>query len=176
MIKYNIVIIILFISTLGCSSNNIVEVDEQEKEIKCNRHPSQIYLDDSTDVFWTYYPDPFNNPTYLDRFVVTQAITFKCFLNGKLEVGFLDTKTDSIIYRFSQPSKEGKKLNEHFWIWLAKSSADTSEFPKEYFQSFTLNPLNIVLIVDDKKKSILPLNIVVPIHMYCFINWSNFFN
>jgi len=175
MIKSNIVLVVFLISILGCSSNNIVQSDEQEKEIKYNRHAKQIYLEDSLNVFWTSYPDPFSNPTYSDRFVVTQAITFKCFLPGKVEIGFLNTNNDSIIYKFNQPSKEIKKLNEYFWIWFAKSSADTSEFPKEYFKSFTEDPLNLVLIVDNRMKTILPLNLEVPIEMYCFINWSNHF-
>lgn len=172
--KSNIVFYVLLVSILGCSSNNIIQVDEK-KEIKYNRHPKQIYLEDSTDVYWTSYPDPFSNPTYPDRFVVTQAITFKCFLTGKVEIGFLDTKNDSIIYKFIQPGKDIQKLNEYFWVWFAYSSADTSEFPKEYFQSFTKDPLNLVLIIDDKRKTILPLNLKVPLEMYCFINWSNYF-
>ena len=175
MIKYNISFVVLLVSTLGCSSNNIIQVNEQEKEIKYNRHSKQIYLEDSVNVFWTSYPDPFSNPSYPDRFVVTQANTFKCLLPGKVEIGFLNTENDSIIYKFSQPSKDIQKLNEYFWIWFAKSSADTSEFPKEYFQSITEDPLNLVLFVDDRRKTILPLNIKVPLEMYCFINWSNYF-
>src|SRR5690606_39843982 len=111
MIKANLAFIVFLVSILGCSSNNIVQVDEQEKEIKYNRHPKQIYLEDSTDVFWTSYPDPFSNPSYSDRFVVTQANTFKCLLPGKVEIGFLNTENDSIIYKFTQPSKDIKKLN-----------------------------------------------------------------
>ena len=175
MIKYNIVFVIFLVLLIGCSSKNVVQIDEQEKEIKYNRHPKQIYLEDSVNVFWTFYPDPFSNPFYPDRFVVTQAITFKCFLQGKVEIGFLNTNNDSIIYKFTQPSKEIKKLNEYFWVWFAKSSADTSELPKEYFQSFTEDRLNLVLIVDDRMKTILPRNLKVPIEMYCFINWSNYF-
>ena len=74
-----------------------------------------------------YYPDPFSNPTYPDRFIVTQAITFKCFLSGKVEIGFIKAKNDSLIYKFTQPIKETQKLNEYFWIWSATSTADTSE-------------------------------------------------
>ena len=85
MIKYNLLFVYFLVSIIGCSSNNIVQVDEQGKEIKYNRHPKQIYLEDSVNVFWTYYPDPFSNPTYTDRFVVTQAITFKCFCPVKLK-------------------------------------------------------------------------------------------
>lgn len=62
-----------------------------------------------------------------------------------LKSDFLDIENDSIIYKFHQPSKEIQKLNEYFWIWFAKSSADTSEFPRKYFQSDTENPLNLAL-------------------------------
>jgi len=175
MIKYDMACVILLVTILGCSSSNVAKVDEQEKEIKYNRHPSQIYLEDSTDVFWTYYPDPFSNPTFPDRFVVTQAISFKCFLPGKVEIGFIDAKNDSVIYNFTQPNKKIQKFNEHFWIWFAKNSADTSQFPDEYFQSQSVDSLNLVLIVNNRMKTILPLNLVVPIEIYCFINWSNYF-
>ena len=97
------------------------------------------------------------------------------FLPGKVEIGFMDAKNDSVIYKFTQPSKEIQKPNEYFWIWFANSSADTSEFPKEYFQSFTEDRLNLILVVDGRMKTILPLNLKVPIEMYCFINWSNYF-
>ena len=176
-----LLLLVHFLLFIGCShpvisENNIEDNNVEDKEIIYNRHKYQIYLQDSVDVFWTQYPDPFSNPACKDRYVVSQAYTFKCFLNGVLEIGFIDSITDSIIYKFKQPQiSEKLKYNDYFWIWHAYSYSDTANFPAEYFRSLSLNPVNLALMVDDSIKTILPIQHVVPVNEYCFINWTNHF-
>ncbi len=176
MNKY-ILQIILIVFIVGCSSSQNILEERPREFYNEYRNSKQNYLEDSSDVFWMSFPDPFSNSTFVDGsiFVVTQAINFKNYLKGVLSIDFVDSKTDSIICRFSQPSKEEEYFNESFWIWFAKPSANKKYFPKEYFLSKTENPINIVLVVNERRKTILQKRLIVPKDMYCFIKWTTSF-
>ncbi len=132
------------------------------------RSEFQTYLQDSATVFWTQYPDPFSHPTYRDRRVLSQAISFHCELPGIIEVGFFDARNDSTIHQFRIHSSG--KADHTFWVWCASPSADPSTIPEDRFLSISPMPLELVLIVDGKKKTMFRMQFNVPAGYYCYLH------
>lgn len=149
----------------GCIPGSLSETN---KKIAYSRHPSQIYIEDSAKVYWTYYPDPFSAPTLSDR-QRSETLSFECLIDEKIDIGFLDSETDSIIHKFTQP----KKTKKYFWIWFAKSTADTTDFPEEYFKSSSTHPFKLALTLNNRVKSILLTGFKIPVGDYCYIKWDS---
>ena len=132
------------------------------------RHYQQIYIEDSLSVFWTRYPDPFcpSPHPYID--CERERKNYYCNLEGDIEIGLMSQESDSLLYVFREMSQRYRS----FWICIAEGDIDKSELPDKYFFSSCEEPLDLVLIVNGRLKSKLPIGIRVPVGKYCLLSWS----
>ncbi len=133
------------------------------------RIDGQEYLSDSSTVYWTQYPDPFSLPAYTDRKPLSPALSIHCELSGCLEVAFVSPRTDSIIHRFAAPKH--KKVHYSFRVWQASPSVDTSTVPEDRFRNNSSDALDMVLMVDAKRKTILHAWFTIPLGSQCYLKW-----
>jgi hypothetical protein len=133
------------------------------------RHYKQIYIEDSTSAFWTRYSDPFGPVPNAYIGCKGEMKSYYNNLNGRVEIGVISQKTDSLLYSFS----ELRSKYRSFWICIAEGNIDKSELPGEHFRSTSNELLDLVLIVDGRFKSRLPVGIKVPVGKYCLLSWDN---
>ena len=69
-----------------------------------SRSQFQKYIEDSANVFWTQYPDPFSPPTYSYMWI-SPSYTFFCDLPGIVQVGLLN-RSDSLLSAFTLPTHQ----------------------------------------------------------------------
>lgn len=120
------------------------------------RFPNQHYVEDSTTVFWTWYPNPFSPPTVIvpidyDTVKSKNCIspTFYCELSDTVLVAF-QNESDSIYYNKYIVSKIPPYFK--FCLWVAGSKTDYNELPEKYFYCKEGEKFRIFLIVGDRKK------------------------
>jgi len=147
---------LLIISLMLISSSSIYS---QVKEI--NRYPNQIYIEDSTNIFWTQYPYPFSPPTIIEPidFDTVKTLncyspstflsTFYCDLSDTVLVA-IQNESDSILYSAKVVSKSPPHF--HYCVWVAGSLINHNELPIYYFQGSGKERLFISLIVKGRKK------------------------
>ncbi|MEJ2614418.1 MAG: hypothetical protein P8Z35_05645 [Ignavibacteriaceae bacterium] len=115
-----------------------------------NRSPNQKYIDDSTNVFWTIYPNPFSPPLITDtsKGLFCGEYGFYCALSDTVFVAFQNQR-DSIVY-----SKEviSRSPDFSFCLWIAGSQINHKELPKKYFQCDGKEKIKLFLIINGSKK------------------------
>jgi hypothetical protein len=149
-----------------------VKSDLYQRALKA-RVASQEFIEDSSLVFWTQYPDPFCCPCPKNTIPVSQAISFYCDMPGSLEIGILDCESDSIIHKFNFPRDE--RQNYTFWPCCFSTNIDipslkTYHRPLSEPYLITANgPFKFILTLDNREKAIFPYHIRFPKNHYCFI-------
>ena len=115
-----------------------------------NIYPYQHFIEDSTNVFWTFYPNPFSPPNITDtsKGLMCGQYTFYCSISDTVLLAFQNEK-DSIVY-----TKELYSPSSDFGIclWIAGPKINQNELPKEYFQSNEKEKIKLILIVNGHKK------------------------
>jgi hypothetical protein len=121
---------------------------QSKKEI---RFPHQHYIEDSTDVFWTWYPNPFSPPTITDstKRLFCGQYSFYCDISDTVLIAF-QNEVDSIVYSVKIIAKVPQYFS--FCTWIAGSLFTPKELPKFYFRGKGADMLKLVLIVDGRKK------------------------
>ncbi len=115
------------------------------------RYPHQHYIEDSTNVFWTWYPNPFSpvNITDTSKLLSCYEYTFYCDLSDTVLFAF-QNKSDSILYSWKVTSKTYPYFTPCFWI--AGSQFDHRQLPADYYHSNSAENVFISLIVNGRKK------------------------
>ena len=97
-----------------------------------NIYPYQHFIEDSTNVFWKFYPNPFSPPNITDtsKGLMCGQYTFYCSISDTVLLAFQNEK-DSIVY-----TKELYSPSSDFGIclWIAGPKINQNELPQEYFQ------------------------------------------
>ena len=118
---------------------------------KDNRLREQVYIEDSSKVFWTDYPNPFSPPTITEKSkgLFCCLATFYCELSDSVLVA-VKNENDSIFYS----QYISTKLPPYFsyCIWIAGMEIDNNELPKPYFYFDEKQNIKITLIVDGREK------------------------
>jgi hypothetical protein len=85
-------LIFLLVSILSCSGTGVP--DYKLEEANRARTNKQKYIEDSAEVFFTDYPNPFYNMSFL---------AFSCFKEGSVELAVFDGVTDTLeaVYTFA---------------------------------------------------------------------------
>ena len=119
-----------------------------------NRYPKQVCFEDSSRVFWTWYPNPFCPPTVGDtgRGLICGGLTFYCDLSDSVGVAFVE-KNDSIVY--TATVKTATPPHFSLCYWLAGPHVRTQSLPARYFRSNSDEQLKLLLIVHGRRKSLL---------------------
>ncbi|MCK4235648.1 MAG: hypothetical protein KAX38_00920, partial [Candidatus Krumholzibacteria bacterium] len=126
---------------------------------------SQEFIEDSSLVFWTQYPDPFCSPCPKNTMRVAQAISFYCDMPGSLEIAILDCESDSIIHKFDFPRDE--QQNYTFWPCCSVTNIDISSlktYPRPLSEPYLITangPFKFILILDDREKAIFPYHTTI---------------
>ena len=80
--------------------------DYVPKPFKAGNAVQQYFDQDSLHVFWTRYPDPFSSPCPKGTHQVSQSLSFFCGLPGKIEIGVLDIKRNTILHKHEIPRND----------------------------------------------------------------------
>jgi hypothetical protein len=130
-----------------------------------NRYPSQIYFEDSLRVFWTWYPNPFSPSTSNQIYRSYGQFTFYCDLSDTVIVAFVESKSDSIVYKTIVKTANGP----HFALcyWTAKPEIDPSILPLHHFRSESDQELRLLLIVQDRSKARREIGVKISKGWYC---------
>lgn len=141
--NYFLIIFILFISR-NCWSQ------PSEK----NRYPNQIYFQDSTHVFWTWYPNPFSPPTISVndslRIVRSSHYSWYCDISDTCTFAIIGNE-DSILYSAKVTSKY--KPNFGCFLSTALPKYLPYKLPENYVKVDSSAYYNLSLIVNGKKQS-----------------------
>lgn len=130
---------------------------------KTDKFVQQFFDEDSTHIFWTRYPDPFCCPCPKGTTPITQAMNFFCGLPGRVEIGILDCKNDTIVHKYEFP--RDSQSNYTFWACYSESSIkDMStklkyKFLSKQMDADTEGSFKFVLMLNDKKKAVWPIAI-----------------
>jgi hypothetical protein len=133
------------------------------------RHYRQVYIEDSASVFWVRSSDPFGPVPNAYIGCKGEIKSYYNNLNGRVEIGLISQRTDSLLYSF----REMRTKYRFFWICIAEEDINENDLPGEYFKSTSNEPLDLVLIVDGRLKSRLPVGIKVPVGKYCLLSWGS---
>jgi hypothetical protein len=143
----------------------------QEKEYNGYRPTDQFYLEDSTRVFWTSYPNPFSPPTVLDstKGMLCGGLTFFCNLSDTVEVALIG-ECDSILC----VAKFVSNTPPWFSIcwWRAGPRLERNQLPKTYFRGNADTKLGILLLIDGRRKNFRRDVIHVSNGWYCWLEDS----
>ncbi len=137
-----------------------------------NRYPKQYYFEDSTRVFWTWYPNPFSPPTITDKSkgrLICGDLSFYCDLSDTIIVALVQN-ADSIVY--SAPIISSIPSYFSLCYWMAGPNINLEELPDKFFQSNTNEALKLMLIVNDRKKCIRNGDFRLQKNWYWWINES----
>lgn len=156
---------------LMCSSSSFSQIKE------VNRYPNQIYIEDSANVFWTHYPNPFSPPTIIEPIDYDTVKTLNCYSPSTLLSTFycdlsdtvlvaIQNESDSILYSAKVSSKSPPYFR--YCVWVAGSLINHNELPNYYFQGSCKERLYIVLIVKGRKKCY--KEIVISDNKYYWLN------
>jgi hypothetical protein len=134
-----------------------------------HRAPGQTYIEDSTHIFWTQYPNPFSPPTILDatKGMICGSLTFYCDLSDTVAVSIVG-ENDSVLTVTRKVTFRPPGF--HLCYWLAGAKIDPDRVPKQHFRALLDSRLNILLSVNGRKKNILPGAISVPKGWYCWLD------
>lgn len=137
-----------------------------------NRYPNQVCFEDSLDVFWTYYPNPFSPPTVKDTGVgfINLGLTYYCDLSDSVEVALIGSN-DSIVYSAIIISPKSPHFDVAYWVAGPKVSKHS--LPANYFRGIRDENLKLLLIVDGRWKSRRERGIQVKKGWYYWIDNSN---
>lgn len=133
------------------------------------RYPYQQYFEDSTHVYWTWYPDPFAPPTLTDSTKGSYCgqFSFDCDLSDTVLVT-IQNEIDSLVYCLKVISK----LPPHFslCIWVAGKYFDSNYLPNFYFRSDHEERYTLALNVKGHKKCSRQFG-VLPDNYYWFTSY-----
>ncbi len=139
------------------------------QESQRNRCPGQVYLEDSTHVFWTWYPNPFSPPGVRDTTtgLMCRDLTFFCDLTDSVQVAMVEGDRD-IVNEATVTSNIAHDFSVCYWV--AGPHTKQSLLPPDCFKRENKIPLSMLLIVKGRKKC-LALGIPnIPQGWYCWID------
>ncbi len=161
--KKQFLIIIVFLFCYICIAQN------RNNSNQYYRYKFQKYFDDSTHIFWTEYPNPLAHRGMrgdTSKIRICGDLDFYCDLSDSVEVAFV-TENDSIVYRTIVFSKYRPDFGVCYWI--AGNKARKEILPSNYFKPNKDGIINILLIVNNQKKSMRTIGIPVKAGQYYWI-------
>ncbi len=134
-----------------------------------NRFPYQRFFEDSTHVFWTWYPNPFSPPTVANtkKGQICGGLTFYCDLSDTVLVAFV-SKSDSILYEAPLTSTNPPYFSLCYWIGGPRVSLEL--LPSKYFRSDFNEKIKLLLVVRGRWKSLRGIGITVQNGWYYWID------
>jgi hypothetical protein len=135
-------------------------VTAQSQDMQKNRYPNQVYFEDSTHIFWTWYPNPFSPPTLKDtgKGLVYGDFTFYCDFTDSVDVALV-TKNDSVVHHAYL--KTARPPYFFVGLWVAGPMVTEQSLPASYYKPNADEYLRPVLIVGGRWKSLRALGIPV---------------
>jgi hypothetical protein len=134
-----------------------------------NRYPMQTSVEDSSHVYWTWYPNPFSPPIITDTTmgVVNSGLTFYCDLSDTVTVALLG-ESDSVLYAAESISKRYPHFSLAFCYAGARFPA--AKLPQRYFKSRSTEQYRLSLSVRGRVKCIRRVGVYVPEGWYCWLS------
>lgn len=130
------------------------------------RYKGQIHYEDSLLVFWTRYPDPFS-PKLRDIRTIGKAKNYYNCIDGLVQIGITTENSNKILYLFSELDRGT------FWIGFCDDVQAIEEIqyiPYGYYLVESEDPIDLVLVVDERMKSRLPLGLKIPVGKYLVLS------
>jgi len=133
------------------------------------RRPQQLYIEDSTHVFWLQYPNPFSPPTIRDSTMgcIYGDYEFYCDIADTVDILLIDAN-DSVLTACSVASRHRPHYFSAYYC-LAGKDITPSRVPKQAVRVSDTSQFAVVLSVHGRKKTVHPLHIYVPKGWYCWI-------
>jgi hypothetical protein len=133
-----------------------------------SRYPFQSYIEDSTHVFWTSYPNPFSPPTVSDSGMARiHGLTFYCDISDTVTVSLLGGR-GSVLYEASVESQG----SPHFTMtyWPAGPRAPSHKLPAHFFRADSAATFGLLLSVGGHRKCSRQKGIDLLKGWYCWID------
>jgi hypothetical protein len=117
--------------------------------------PSQTYIEDSTHVYWTWYPNPFSPPTVLNPDTSIWGLytlyTFYCDLPDSISVALIDSNRNIV---YSTNSGPMERSNYGVAPMLAGPHVRSAKLPAQYFQEKNGGSYDLMILVSGRPKTI----------------------
>jgi len=133
-----------------------------------NRYLLQTFLEDSTRVFWTWYPNPFSPPTIAETTMGTvySGFSFYCDLSDTVTVGLLGER-DSILYAADMISSGSPHFTLAYCFAGARFPVD--QLLGRYSKSQSDRQYKLLLSVRGRAKCVRESGVYVPKDWYCWL-------
>jgi len=149
---------------------NQVIVDQTIGQEKVdNRYPYQFYFEDSTHIYWTWYPNPFSGSTLKDtsKGSFCGGLGFYCDNSDTVTVTIL-TEKDSVVYERVVESQNSPQFE--LCYWLAGPRINLNRLPVHYFRGDSEKHFKILLSVQGRRKCVRESGINLSKNWYCWID------
>lgn len=155
---------VIAVSSARGSAGGPGQAEERRPEpYRAGAAVQQFFDADSTLVFWTGDQEPFCCPCPEGTFPVTRSLSFFCGLPGRIEIGILDCRSNTILHKYEFPRDD--RSDYQFWACYSESSPKDTPTKLRYkflsgkMDSDSEGPFKFVLILDDRKKAVWPFQI-----------------
>jgi hypothetical protein len=136
-----------------------------------NRYPFQTFVEDSSHVYWTWYPNPFSPPTVTTTTagVIQSGLTLYCDLCDTVSVALLGDR-DSVIYSSRMITLTPPHFDVAF-TYAGPRYAD-SLLPARYFRSQHDGDYKVAISVKGRRKCVREQGIFMRKDWYCWLAGS----
>ena len=133
------------------------------------RESTQLYIEDSTRVFWTRYPNPISPSTFREDTKVSYCgeYNFYCDLAETVQVLLVDT-ANSIVASYPIISRRPDH-NFSLCYWIAGKKITPDQVPKNAFRAVETTAFYLILSMHGRRKTINSRPITVNKGHYCWI-------
>jgi hypothetical protein len=156
---------ILLVILLASSVQSVNAQDAKE-----HRRRFQIYYEDSTNVYWTSWPNPFSPPTVTrtTKGLICGYLTFFCDLTDSVQVAIVDGDTSDIVNEATATPDSGHDFSVCYWV--AGPLFPRDQLPPDCFKRKDKYPLSVLLIVNGRQKCLTVGVGDLPQGWYCWID------